>query len=300
VGRCFRSDIDNFDPRTGYSGIRQMIERDNIDVRALELSIDNQIPADCGVLIVAGATQSMSETEVDMIADWLRLSGRLMVLTDAGRTSGMEPMLRDWGVNVDNRLVIDVEKTLTGLDVAFYPNETHPSTKALGKVRAFFHRPCMIEPGTVRNSTADRPQVTPLAASSEKSWLESSPNKTPAKYEAETGDRIGPISMAVAAEKGATSGLLDMQIRPSRIIAFGDSGFVSNGGLTGGDASLFMSTLNWLIDREQLMVIASRSVDDTRLKLTRADTRILFWIIVWGIPSVAAFIGFILWLCRRK
>jgi hypothetical protein len=293
-------DIENFDQRTGYSGIRQMIERDNVDVRPLELSIDKQVPADCAVLIVAGAAQSMSETEVNMIAAWLRLSGRLLVLTDAGRSSGMEPMLRDWGVKVDNRLVIDAEKTLTGLDVAFYPNANHPSTKALGKVRAFFHRPCMVEPDTASTSTADRPQVTPLAVSSGKSWLESRPNESPAKFDADTGDRIGPISMAVAVEKGATSGLLDLQIRPSRIIVFGDSGFASNGGLTGGDASLFMSTLNWLIDREQLMEIAPRPVNDTRLKLTRTDTRILFWSTVWGIPSVAAFIGFILWLCRRK
>ncbi len=292
--------IDNFDPRTGYSGISQMIERDNMDVRTLELSINKQIPADCAVLIVAGPAQSLSETEEDMIAAWLRNSGRLMVLTDAGRTSGLEPMLRDWGILVDSRLVIDVEKTLTGLDVAFYPNTTHPSTKALGKVRAFFHRPCMVEPDAGRNNTADRPHVTPLAASSDKSWLESRPHQTPAKYDPDTGDRIGPISMAAAAEKGAPSGQLDMQIRPSRIIVFGDSGFASNGGLTGGDASLFLSTLNWLTDREQLMAIAPRSANDTRIKLTRTDTRILFWSAVLGIPSIAAFIGFILWLCRRK
>ena len=293
-------DIDSFDRRTGYSGIRQMIERDNIEIRKLELSIDRQIPADCAVLIVAGPAQSMSETEVDMIADWLRHSGRLMLLADAGRTSGTEPLLLDWGVHIDNRLVIDVEKTLTGLDVAFYPNTKHPSTRELGAVRAFFHRPCMVEPHSTGSHAADRPQVTPLAVSSKKSWLESRPSQSPARYEAGSGDRIGPISMAVAVEKGATPGLLDMQIRPSRMIVFGDSGFVSNGGLTGGDASLFMSTLNWLVDREQLMVIAPRAVDDTRLKLTREDTGLLFWVIVGGIPAGTAFIGLILWLCRRK
>lgn len=293
-------DIDNFDRRTGYSGIRQLIERDNMDVHTLELSVDRQIPEDCAALIVAGATQRMSETEADMIAAWLSRSNRLMVLADAGRTTGLEPMLLDWGVQMDNRLVIDVEQTLTGLDVAFYPNDTHPSTKALGKLRAYFHRPCMVEPYTAGSSTADRPQVTSLATSSQKSWLESQPNQTPAKFDANTGDRPGPISMAVAVEKGATDGRLDMQIRPSRIIVFGDSGFVSNGGLTGGDSSLFMSTLNWLVDREQLMEIAPRSVDDTRLQLTRSDTRILFWSMVGGIPAAVAFLGFILWLRRRK
>lgn len=297
-GEC---DLENFDQRTGYSSIRQMIENDNMDVHTLELSMDKQIPEDCAVLIVAGTAQRMSETEADMIAVWIRHSGRLMILADAGRTSGLEPMLLDWGVRVDGRLVVDIQNTMTGLDVVFYPNSQHPSTKALGKVKSSFYRPCLVEPYTTESNTADRPQVTPLAASSSKSWLESRPNQTPPTFDTNTGDRLGPVSMAVAVEKGATDGLLDMQIRPARIIVFGDSGFISNSGLLGGgNASLFLSTLNWLTDREQLMEIAPRPVGDTRLKLTRSDTQLLFWSMVGGIPATAAFLGLILWLRRRK
>ena len=293
-------DLDSFDPRSGYSNIRQMIENDNISVRTLELSMNEQIPADCDVLIIAGAEQPMSETEVNMIADWLPRGGRLMVLADAGRTSGLEPLLRQWGANVDQRLVVDVANTMNGMDVLFYPNTGHPSTKALGRIRTSFSRPCLVEPDVVGIHSADRPQVTSLAESSKRSWLESRPNQTPPVFEPKTGDRPGPVSMAVAVEKGAPPGLLDMQIRPSRMIVLGDSWFVSNGGLDGGNASLFLSTLNWLIDREELMAIAPRPVDNTRLKLSREDTRTLFWCIVSGIPALAALFGIVLWLLRRK
>jgi hypothetical protein len=61
-----------------------------------------------------------------------------------------------------------------------------------------------------------------------------------------------------------------------------------------------MSALNWLIDREQLMAIAPKTVDDTRLKLTREKVRILFWSTVGLIPALAALLGTTLWFRRRK
>jgi len=293
-------DIENFDPRIGFSGIRQLIERDNAEVRTLELSVEKKIPADCDVLIVAGAAQSMSETEAELISAWLRRSGRLMVLADAGQTSGLETLLHDWGVRLRNDVVLDPARTMTGREVFVSAYNKHPVTDKLGTTAAIFHLPLSVEPETEQPQGADRPQVTPLAFSSDSSWSETQPEQSPAKYDEKTDDQPGPLSLAVAVEKGATAGLLDMQIRPARIIVFGDSGFVANGGLTGGDTSLFMSSLNWLLNREQLMAIAPKPINDTRLKLTRTDTRILFLSAVCGIPALAALLGIILWMLRRK
>ncbi|MBI9020818.1 MAG: GldG family protein [Verrucomicrobia bacterium] len=294
-------DIENFDPRTGFSGVAQLIERDNVTVRKLELSVEKQIPADCNVLIVAGAAQSMSPAEAELIGAWLRRNGRLLVLADARRTSGLELLLREWGVLLSDDLVIDPVRTLTGREVFASAYNRHPITEKLSATAAIFHLPRSVrpDPAQTRQTAEDRPQVTPLALSSKSSWAERQLDQSPAQYDPET-DQPGPISLAVAVEKGATSGRLDMQIRPARIVVFGDSGFVSNGGLTGGDTSLFMSSLNWLLDREQLMAIAPKAVNDTRLELTRTDIQKLFWITVWGIPSLAAAVGIVLWFRRRK
>ena len=292
-------DIDSFDQRKGYSNIRQLIERDNIEVRKLELSIEKQIPSECDVLVVAGASQKMSDTEADLIGSWLRHSGRLMVLADATRITGLETLLLDWGVRMYNDVVLDPSRTITGREVFVSSYTTHPITEKLSTTAAIFNLPRSIEPETQEQS-ADRPQVTSLALSSDKSWSESQIDQSPAKYDAGTDDLRGPISLAVAVEKGASAGLLNMQIRPARIVVFGDSSFVSNGGLTGGDTSLFMSSLNWLLDREQLMAIPPKEVTDTRLTLTIEDSRIFFWSTVGGIPALAGLLGIFLWLIRRK
>jgi len=292
-------DIENFDTRTGFSGLSQLVERDNVEVRKLELSLEKQIPADCAALIIAGASQKMSKVEADLINVWLRRSGRLLVLADSRKESGLEPLLREWGVLLRNDIVLDPARTLTGREVFVSAYTTHPVTKKLSTTAAIFHLPRSVEPDVAQSASADRPNVTPLALSSETSWSENQPEQSPAQYDEGTDIR-GPRHLAVAVEKGATAGRLDMHIRPTRMIVFGDSGFVSNGGLTGGDTSLFMSSLNWLLDREQLMAIAPKAVEDTRLKLTRDDIRTLFWSAVLGIPLLAAFPGVVLWIRRRK
>jgi len=243
----------------------------------------------------------MSKAEADLINVWLRRSGRLLVLADSRKESGLEPLLREWGVLLRNDIVLDPARTLTGREVFVSAYTTHPVTKKLSTTAAIFHLPRSVEPDVAQSASADRPNVTSLAFSSESSWSESQPEESPAQYD-ENADRRDPrgISLAVAVEKGATAGRLDMQIRPTRMIVFGDSGFVSNGGLTGGDTSLFMSSLNWLLDREQLMAIAPKAVEDTRLKLTRDDIQKLFWSVVLGIPLLTAFPGLILWIRRRK
>lgn len=292
-------DIDNFDKRTGFSRIRQLIERDNATVSKLVLSVEKQIPEDCDVLVSAGASLRMSDTEAELIDAWLSRSGRLMVLADAGYNTGLEPLLNDWGVVMRPDVVFDPSRTLTGREVFVSAYGQHPVTDKLGNTAASFHLPRSVERGRQSQQGADRPQVTPLAFSSDKGWSESNLEQSPAKYDKGI-DLPGPVSMAAAIEKGGTPGPLDMQIRPSRIIVFGDSGFVSNGGLTGGDTSLFMSALNWLLSREQLMEIAPKLPNDTRLQLARSETKKLFISTVIGIPALAALFGIILWLLRRR
>lgn len=298
-GEC---DIDNFDAGAGFSKLSQLIERDNTEVRKLELSSEKKIPADCSVLIAAGATQSMSTPEADLINSWLKRSGRLLVMSDALRNSGLEPVLREWGVRLQNDLVIDPARTMTGREVFVSGYNPHAITSKLSTTAARFISPrsVQIDKSSEGQTAADRPQVTMLAMSSTESWSEVHPNQSPAKMDKDSGDTAGPCSMAVAIEKGSTQGRLDVQLRPSRAVVFGDSGFVSNGALTGGDISLFMSSLNWLLDREELMAIASKEVDDTRLQLDRKDVGTLFWLIVLGIPAFIAIPGCILWFSRRK
>ena len=126
-----------------------------------------------------------------------------------------------------------------------------------------------------------------------------------AKFDEDMGDMPGdnperPISLGVAIERGASQTMLDVQIKPSRMVVFGDSDFVSNGSMVGGNEDLFMSALNWLLEREELIAIAPKPIEEVKLSLSRGDLRKLFWINVTGIPAVAMVLGLMVWARRRK
>lgn len=298
--------ITDFDQMSGYSDIGTAVLNDNLDVEELMLSGEKQIPEDAAALIIPGPSTMMSSIAVEMIEDYLSRSGRVFILLDAMKETGLEPMLNRWGVELRDDIVVDPENTLRGSDVHIRRYNAHPISMEMNAIVQFILPRSIMPPKEVNGaSSEDRPTVVPLFFTSEKSWSEMQVEESSATFDADKGDMPGndperPISLGVAIERGASQTMLDVQIRPSRMVVFGDSDFVSNGSMVGGNEDLFMSALNWLLEREELIAIAPKPVEEVRLSLSRSELRKLFWINVGGIPAVAMVIGLIVWARRRK
>jgi ABC-type uncharacterized transport system involved in gliding motility auxiliary subunit len=215
-------------------------------------------------------------------------------------------MLRRWGVSLRDDFVVDPDNTLKGSDVYVGTYNEHPITQKLLEMKASgatFYFPRSITPIVTskdKKSADDRPTVVELVLTSEKSWSETQVNDTPVKYDENTADLRGVFSLAVAVERGAPQKQLDVKIQPSRMVVFGGSTFISNGALTGGNQDLFMSSLNWLLDREELMAIAPKPIEELKLNITQKQFRRLMGISVVGIPFVAVMGGLLVWFRRRK
>ncbi len=294
--------ITDFDQLTGFSKIGTVILRDNLDVKELMLSGEQGVPENAAALVIPGPSKMLSSVEVEMIEDYLGRSGRVMVLLDALKETGLEPMLRRWGVSLRNDFVVDLENTLRGNDVHVRRYNPHPITMQMKSIVQFI-LPRSIEPilpESQQDDAPDRPSVSPLAMTSDKSWSETQVGETTAKFDENTGDLRGPFSLAVAVERGAAQTMLDVQIKPSRMVVIGDSDFVSNGSMVGGNQDLFMNALNWLLERDELMSIAPKPIEEVRLSLSRKQLRKWSWINVGGIPAIAVAVGFLVWLRRRK
>lgn len=294
--------ITDFDPLSGFSKIGTSVLRDNLDVKELMLSGEKQVPEDAAALVIAGPSKKLSSVEVEMVEDYLNRSGRVMVMLDALKETGLESMLHRWGVGLRHDIVVDPENTLRGSDVHIRRYSGHPITVQMESISQFI-LPRSIEPlvsEPTEGAAEDRPTVVPLFYTSEKSWSETQVEESTAQFDEGTGDVRGPFPLAVAVERGAMQEVLDVQIKPSRMVVFGDSDFVSNGSMVGGNEDLFMSALNWMLDREVLMAIAPKPIEEVKLSLTRKQLRGLFWVNVAGIPGVAVILGLAVWLKRRK
>ncbi len=295
-------DIESYDRRIGFSGIAREVHRDNIDARKLVLGAAANIPGDCDALIVAGPQKRPSKPELEIIGDYLEQNGRLLFLVDAGVETGFGALLEKWGARLGDDLVVDATRTLTGMELFITTYGVHPITEKLDGITSILYLPRSVEPITDHEEQADpadKPRVTVLASCSESGWAETESNKEGA-FSFDVGvDRPGPVPVVVAIEKGPVPGI-DVQIRPTRLVIFGDSDFVSNGAMTAGDTDFFMSALNWLLEREELMGISPRDLQQVRLILGARQISMLFWSVVFGMPGLMALLGIAVWYRRRS
>ncbi len=150
---------------------------------------------------------------------------------------------------------------------------------------------------SVNDAEVDKPRAVPLAWCSEAGWAESDLKQQPLRYDVEV-DRPGPVSIAVAVEKGPVEGI-DVEIQPTRMVVVGDADFIGNGTLTGGNTDFLLSSLNWLLEREELMAIAPKPFEQYRLTVSQSQRQTLFLIIVVGIPAAVGVLGLLVWAGRR-
>lgn len=295
-------DTEDRDATAGFSFIRQQIERDNVEVRTFRLGDEQAVPGDADAVVVAGPKKRLAASEIEVLRKYLEHSGRLIVLLSGGADAGLDALLEEWGFRLGNDAVIDPAHTLSGLELFVDSYGPHPITKGLGGISSIFYMPRSVAPADANGTSggqADKPQVTSLLASTEESWSETDLEQRPMRFDA-ARDRKGPISIAAAAERGPVQGL-DVDIRPTRLVVFGDADFVSNfAAPSGGNVDLFLGALNWVLEREELLAISPKAPEDNRLLMDEVQLRLLFWVVVVGLPGIFAIIGGMVWLKRRN
>jgi len=120
------------------------------------------------------------------------------------------------------------------------------------------------------------------------------------------GDKKGPIAIATAVS--ATSGAADPpkpgaepEKKPeTRVVVFGDSDFAANAGLgIQGNRDLFLNTIGWLSQQENLIAIRPKEADDRRITLTATQQNNILWLSLVIIPGVIFGSGVYSWWRRR-
>ena len=294
-------DIREFSNPAGYSGAARLLARDNIEVRTVLLTGEVGVPDDCDALIVAGPDRRFAEAERKLLADYLARGGRMLFMLDSGVSTGLEGLLEQWGVALDRDVVVGV--TLSGRELLVHQYGEHGITRGLKNIVTQFYMPRSVEPVERRDEgvsvAADRPMVTVLART-EEGWAERNLTQSPPRFDPGT-DRAGPISIAVAVERGAASAI-DVNIRPTRAVVVGDADFVSNGALksgAGGNTDFFLSAVNWLLEREALMAISAKAPIDVSLDMNEGQAGIALVLIVFALPLAASLLGLVVWIRRR-
>ncbi len=293
--------LDDFDPYAGYSILARTLEKRHMEVKALAFSGLGAVPADADLLVMAGPTHPVTRQETDMIQAYLNNAGRLLLLADPGRHTGLEALLELWGVRLTPDRVVGSAAGSQHLLVSAYGE--HPVTERLNNVTTVLAMPRFVQPipGAHRadEKEADRPRVSVLAACGELGWVERAAGQNPPVFDPGV-DLRGPAPVAVAVEKGPAPGMA-VALRPSRLVIIGDSALVANGALMSGhNTAFFMNAMDWLLERDEFLALDPRPPAMIQAALDRAQLRRLSILLVAGGPALALALGAMIWARRRK
>jgi hypothetical protein len=286
---------DDFDRRNGYSRIAARLRADNLTVASVNLLDARTVPSDCDLLVFAGPEKPLTGFECSLLRRYLNEKGRILFLLDARTETGLEGLLREWGVELANDIVLDPSRTLGGreLYVTAYPD--HPIVKPLARLASVFFLPRSVMPTAQK---VEGVTVNDLACTSPNGWAERPKSEELAMRFDPESDRKGPISVAVAVERGPVPGV-HVQIRPTRLVVVGDANFASNGGLLAANEDFFLNAVNWLLERKELIGRIPIPDGAAAVVMDAHQLRRLFLVLVIVLPATV-FAGGWLFLRSRR
>lgn len=297
-------DPEEFDQRTGYSEITRYIKRDNITVEKWNLLERQALPTNANAIVIAGPRKPFTQAELNALEQYLKNKGRLLIMLDSRAHSGLEPFLKRWGVQVDDDLAMRKAGVLLGtelLDVNAVAADysPHPITAKLADTNMEFPYARSIRRlQQTEGGTTDQLRVTELVRAGSAYWGETDIDNEHATFDPAT-DLSGPLPLAVAVETSKPQGV-NVDIGVTRMVVVGTSRFVDNSSLAGGNLDFFMNSLNWLLQREQLVAVSPKTPEEFRLDMSPNQQMAVYLLVTGGMPLAVAIVGILVWLGRRK
>ena len=313
----------------GLAKARHALESTNFRVEKFFLAQGDPVPEDCSVLIVAGPKVPLLPREVDAISLYLRGGGDAMFMLDPFVETGLERILTEYGILVEDDIVIDETShfwsDLSSPAVTSYP--PHRITQQLPLT--FFPGVRSVQPAPKRDPAVS---AEPIVETSPSSYGETDRRRP----QFDRGEDVeGPLTIMVLAVKrfgrdfniefgktareeqpapavvangtsGAAAGesseeraVPDGQYS-SRLLVVGDSDFATNSFFHFlGNGNLFLNAVNYLAARENLIGIEPPTCDLPRVSLTNRQMKGTFFLAIVLIPAMAALVGIGVWWKQR-
>ena len=284
---------------------QQQLEKENYDVKDLNLMTVEKVPEDADILLVLAPKIDLTDREVEILREFLfeRRGSALFIynIFESGQRElpNFDSLLKSYGIAVDPVLIYERDPNLhfPQIPIALFPElSTHDITYTMRTNDMYLFMPYaqpIIELETKKRTI----EIEGLLTTSESAWgkvdLESDSEEQTLK------DKNGPFNLAVAIlDKG------ERQEEDSRAVVIGNAFFLypDRVGLPfsgPGNTNLLPNSMNWLLGKEELISIRPKSLLTLPLRMTQFQFYLFAGLTVVLIPLLILGSGLFIWLKRR-
>ena len=277
----------------GYATIAQALDDEGYTVETLSLAGGEALPADARVIILAAPKQALAPEEEQRLQQYVESGGHLFVLSDPALPAPMGALLSRYGISWRNDLVIDPKMSLLGDAATPLANRYAYSaiTRDMQGLTTFFPYA-----RSLQLDYSSKPEAATVLApvqSSGDSWGEVDLQSGSPRFD-EGEDTKGPLVLFVTVEDTGNK---------ARIAVCGDSDFASNivfsRVMGSGNGDLFLNTVNWLAEEEEVISIRPKPATVRSVLLTPEQGRAIQLVAVVLMPLSVAAAGALVWWRRR-
>jgi ABC-type uncharacterized transport system involved in gliding motility auxiliary subunit len=295
--------IGDVHPTRGLSLLEGFLKERGFTLKELDLTRVTAVPENAAMILALAPQAALAPAEVEKLRRYMSdRHGRMLLTLEPGRKHGLNDLLFDWGILVEDHVAVDVDPNYRSQegDMIVRHFSEHPISQILYDYNATAYfgqsRPIRIDPASLADEGLN---LRYLIGTSQKSWAEKDyRTQRPITFDADR-DLPGPLSLAVAAQR-STSSALGLSISGGRIVCFGNSDFLANNRFQiYGNYTLLINSLNWALDRNVLLNIPAQPLSTYQLVMSQDDLRRLLTYFAL-LPVAVAALGIIISLIRRR
>lgn len=299
---------DDVDRRRGLSGLRDELRQRNYEVAGLDLSLSHKIPDDTALIIIASPLGRLKPFEEELLRNFLTTrAGRLILMLDPGVSHGLENLLFDWGIIVQDNVIIDPDpNSITeSHDMRLWRFSRDPAShitdNLINNDMSLIVGPARVVSDDLGRSLDDGLRVKKLIATSAAAWGESSYRIKNVTHAYTPGqDLRGELGVMVISERLKPANL-PLSVRGGRLAVLGTADLVTNDRIiTIGNLNLFLATVNWAVEAEIELNIPVRPIQRFQLALSAEELVRLRLVLLLGVPILVSLIGLAVYWTRRN
>ena len=284
----------------GLSEAAALLRNNGYRPRSVDLVTQRSQIARCDAIVVAAPTNRIDRDVRTRLARHLRRGGKVMLLGDPRVDADLTPLAERWGIRFVDGIVLEgdaashLPRDVTAPIVSRYGGG-NAAVRGLGPT--FFPVAMAVEGRGRKGDPALT--VAEIAFTSRLGYLD---RDDVGSFD-EDVDVEGPVALAAAADKSEVldAGTSRARIRRTRVLAFGDVDFASNGFLSeGANARLFVQSIDWLTQPEDLVTAVPTFPQVRELELTQARSRYMLFLMAGVVPGLFVLAGGFVWVLRRS
>lgn len=286
------------------SSVISDFERDNYEVKSLNLLSQETVPEDCSILIINGPEKDISDDEKTELFSYMKNGGKIYIFLDAGvdDLKNLYALLKEYNVGVNKGVVVETDSNMyTQYPIWLLPNiESADATSAQYNSNVYVMAPSAkgLTDLSYEDESEEEDQeennnltVTPLLTTSEGAYSKVDTNSSTIEKEKDDIDGPFDIAVSVSDENGG------------KMIVAGCTNMLEesiDAAVGGANTDFVMNGINYLTQQESKISIRAKDLTSETAVVPAFAQKMTLMFCVFILPLCLLIVGIVQVVRRRR